>query len=74
MKVVLSAPHKLVKFAKDTTKTGVKNRGGHVKHRVQYVPCVERVVYRIPLKCGSVYVGQTGRCLNDRLREHKNNV
>lgn len=26
---------------------------------------------RIPLSCGRCYVGQTGRCLNDRLREHK---
>lgn len=75
VKVALSAPHKLVKFAKETTKTGANNRGCHVKHRTQYVPCVDRVVYRIPLtKCGSVYVGQSGRCLNDRLREHDNNV
>ncbi|XP_077564624.1 uncharacterized protein LOC144180093 [Haemaphysalis longicornis] len=28
-------------------------------------------VYRIPLSCGKCYVGQTGRCLNDRLREHR---
>lgn len=28
------------------------------------------MVYKIPLKCGNVYVGQTGRCPNDRLREH----
>ncbi|CAN8022746.1 unnamed protein product, partial [Ixodes persulcatus] len=24
------------------------------------------VVYRIPLTCGRVYIGQTGRCINDR--------
>lgn len=28
------------------------------------------VVYRIPLSCQKVYVGQTGRCLNIRLYEH----
>lgn len=28
------------------------------------------MVYNIPLSCGKRYVGQTGRCLNDRLREH----
>ena len=28
----------------------------------------------IPLTCGKQYVGQTGRCVNDRLREHSNNV
>ncbi|CAN8016836.1 unnamed protein product, partial [Ixodes persulcatus] len=27
--------------------------------------------YSIPLSCGGCYVEQTGRCLNDRLREHK---
>ena len=32
--------------------------------------CVSGVVYKIPLSCGKVYIGQTGRCLNDRLREH----
>lgn len=31
----------------------------------------EGVVYRIPLKFWKEYVGQTGRCINDRLREHK---
>lgn len=28
------------------------------------------MVNQIPLSCGKQYVGQTGRCLNDRLREH----
>ncbi|CAN7937960.1 unnamed protein product, partial [Ixodes hexagonus] len=28
------------------------------------------VAYRIPLSCGKVYVGQSGRCVNERLREH----
>lgn len=74
VRVALSAPHKLVNIAKATTKTGVNNLGCHTNHRVPYVPCTERVVYHIPLTCGSSYVGQTGRCLNDRLREHNNNV
>mgnify|MGYP006975185954 CR=1 FL=1 len=26
-------------------------------------------VYAIPLSCGARYIGQTGRCLNDRQRE-----
>lgn len=69
-KVALSAPHKLVRFAKETTKSGANNSGCHVKHRTQYVPCVDRVVDRLPLrKCGSVYVRRTGRYFNDRLRE-----
>lgn len=33
--------------------------------------CAQSVVYRFPFSCGKVYIGQTGRCLNDRLREHK---
>lgn len=28
----------------------------------------------LPLTCGGICIGQTGRCLNDRLREHKLNV
>ncbi|CAN8014869.1 unnamed protein product [Ixodes persulcatus] len=39
-------------------------------HRKPFVPCVSCVVYKIPLSCNRCYVGQTGRCLNDRLREH----
>ena len=33
--------------------------------------CVDNVVYSIPLSCGSSYVGQSGRCINKRLYEHK---
>ncbi|KAM7309456.1 hypothetical protein ISCGN_013087 [Ixodes scapularis] len=28
-------------------------------------------VYAIPLSCGATYIGQTRRCLNDRLQEHQ---
>ncbi|XP_077535949.1 uncharacterized protein LOC144148261 [Haemaphysalis longicornis] len=42
----------------------------NVKHKLPFVECVKNVVYRIPLLCGHVYVGQTGRCLYIRLREH----
>uniref|UniRef100_A0A131YX77 Tick transposon n=1 Tax=Rhipicephalus appendiculatus TaxID=34631 RepID=A0A131YX77_RHIAP len=28
------------------------------------------VVYRIPLSCGRVYIGQSGKCINERLRQH----
>ncbi|XP_042145540.1 uncharacterized protein LOC121835424 [Ixodes scapularis] len=41
-----------------------------IKHAHQTVPCEEGVVYSIPLSCGDRYIGQTGRCLNTRLREH----
>lgn len=44
------------------------------EHRDKSVPCEGSVVYEIPLECGFKYVGQTSRCLNDRLTEHKRNV
>lgn len=31
-------------------------------------------VHEIPVKCGDSYVGQTARCLNDRICEHKRAV
>ena len=29
------------------------------------------VVYRIPCECGKVYIGETGRSMQDRIKEHK---
>lgn len=43
-------------------------------HRNKFVNCVEKVVYVIPLTCGKKYVDQTGRCINERMRERYNNV
>lgn len=31
-------------------------------------------VYSILLSCGSIYVGQTGQCLNTRLREYSSSL
>lgn len=45
----------------------------HVDHRNKYVPCACAVVYEFPFTCGHVYIGQTGRCINIRLREHSKN-
>lgn len=36
-----------------------------------YATCAMGVVYDIPFSCGALYVGQTGRCFNDHLQEHK---
>lgn len=41
-----------------------------IKHRNPYVACTEEVIYKIPLTCNKVYIGQTGRCINTRLTEH----
>lgn len=47
-----------------------RQKGCVKKHNNSYVDCCVGVVYQIPLSCGKVYVGQTGRCVNERLREH----
>lgn len=40
----------------------------------RFVPCSVGVVYMIPFVCGHVYIGQTGRCLNIRLMEHRRSL
>ncbi|KAM7283723.1 uncharacterized protein ISCGN_000829 [Ixodes scapularis] len=52
----------------------VDRRSCSKKHATKFVPCRQASVYSIPLGCGAQYIGQTGRCLNDRLREHANEV
>lgn len=42
-------------------------------HPKTFVTCIEGVVYSLPLSCGRENVGRTGRCLNDRCREHFHN-
>ena len=32
------------------------------------------VVYRIPCECGKVYIGETGRPLQDRIKEHDRDI
>lgn len=51
-----------------------KNGTCQITHKEMTVPCKSGVVYSIPMTCGLNYIGQTGRCLNIRLNEHKNNV
>lgn len=72
--VVFSAPHKLHSLCKKVNTSSISTVSCAKKHRSNFVPCVEGVVYSFPLSCGKEYIGQTGRCLNDRLREHNNNI
>lgn len=45
------------------------------KWRQEYkVKCMMGVVYMLPLTCGHVYIGQTGCCINTRLKEHKQSL
>ena len=34
----------------------------------------EGVVYRIPCECGKVYIGKTGRAMQDRIKEHDRDI
>lgn len=56
----------------------MRQEGCVKKHANPYVDCKVGVVYQIALKCGKVYVGQSGRCINDHMNEHdlfiKNNT
>ncbi|XP_042144713.1 uncharacterized protein LOC121834877, partial [Ixodes scapularis] len=73
--VVFSARHKLSSVCSAVNKRARNNdpkshSGCSIKHGMQFVACIEGVVYKIPFSCGRAYIRQTGRCLNIRLREH----
>lgn len=72
IRVVFSAKNK---FSGMCNKVNREDRGPRVcdkKHAKKFVECCHNAVYEIPLSCGRCYIGQTGRCVNDRLREHRN--
>lgn len=75
--VLFSAPNKLGKICsavdKKLANTATRARCD-VKHVSNFVPCCVGVVYLIPFSCGHVYIGQTGRCLNIRLMEHRRSL
>ncbi|CAN8002302.1 unnamed protein product, partial [Ixodes hexagonus] len=68
--VVFSAPSKLSRLCASVGRAGRPSVQCDIKHRTPYVACASGVVYQIPLSCGRVYIGQTGRCVNIRAREH----
>lgn len=76
---MFSAPNKLSRVCpaiekKENAENPRRNRC-QVDHNVpSLVQCLLGVVYCLPLSCGSVYVGQIGRCFNTRLREHRNKL
>lgn len=51
----------------------VKNVCG-TNHRTKYAPSDVEVICNIPLTCGRRYIGETGQCINERTREHANNL
>ena len=32
------------------------------------------VVFKIPCECGKVYIGETGRCVHERIKEHNRDI
>ena len=32
------------------------------------------VVYKIPCECGKVYIGETGRAMHERIKEHDRDI
>lgn len=70
IKVVCSAPNKAYSMCRKVNQDTNHMKTCNIAHRTRYAPCEKGVVYHIPLSCGKCYIGQTGRCLNDRTREH----
>ncbi|CAN7979102.1 unnamed protein product, partial [Ixodes persulcatus] len=68
--VVISAPDKLKRMCPKINNVKQQHHDCDINHKHRYVNCNSGVVYKIPFTCGNVYIGQTGRCINTRLREH----
>lgn len=70
--VVFSAPQKMSQiFSRINSKAEELPKSRCKKKRAKpFVSCTSGVIYRILHSCGKIYIGQRGRCLNDRFREH----
>lgn len=67
VRTVFTAPCKLAKVCALMHKKRATTCKKHVDPSTK---CIKGVVYKIPLSCGRFYIGQTGRCFNERAREH----
>uniref|UniRef100_A0A131YK91 Tick transposon n=1 Tax=Rhipicephalus appendiculatus TaxID=34631 RepID=A0A131YK91_RHIAP len=74
VEVVFSAPKKLAGMCKKVNRRNGESHRCSVRHVKQFVERKKGVIYSLPLSCGKQYVGQTGRCINQRLKEHHDNV
>lgn len=72
--VVFSAPCKLASLCARIGNEGRTRGACKINHVKPFIECKTGVVYRIPLACGKVYIGQTGRCVNRRLQEHSTSL
>lgn len=73
VRVVFSAPEKLGRLCRLVNEPK-KRSACKIRHTKALVDCKVGVVYNIPLACGKRYIGQTGRCINERLLEHRRTV
>lgn len=75
VQVICSAPNKAYSMCRKINQVPINTKEKcNTRHRTQYAPCEKEVIYHIPLTCGRFYIGQTGRCINDRAREHAANL
>lgn len=68
---VFSAPRKLSGLCARMSGGPQKKGTCKTKHQTRFTSCEVGVVYCIPLSCGKTYIGQTGGCINERLRQHR---
>jgi hypothetical protein len=73
MQVMFSFPFKLSRL------TGSVNNKREVCSQApsihkNFTDCRTGCVYCIPLSCNKIYVGQTGKCINQRLTQHHTNL
>jgi hypothetical protein len=73
IKVIFSFKHKIAKLAKVIGRRREKCPTAKSKH-MQFVECATACVYQLPLTCKKVYIGQTSKCVNERLTQHEANL
>lgn len=69
--MVFSAPRKLSGLCSQITGGHRKGDPCKTNHQTKFTSCAVGVVYSVPLSCGKIYIGQTGGCINERLRQHR---
>jgi hypothetical protein len=73
LRTVFQFPTKLAKLVSGSNRPREKCAKAVSTH-TKFVACTTGCVYSIPLTCGGSYVGQTMKCVNERLTQHSTNV
>jgi hypothetical protein len=74
VRIRFSVPRKLAQLTPFTSSSSRVVCGIAHQARGKFIECHKNCVYAIPLSCGKQYVGQTSRCVNERLQQHNRNV